>query len=161
MTLARCSICALFIRVFFTKPFSKRGHADTAHFYGTLMKYVDSLLTPTLSILGTLFQCRPVSLRRRLCGISLRTFRIQLEQINHKWKKCGDSTDLYVAIAAWNIINDVLIWSLPILVVWRFQLPHTHKIVLSAVFALGLFDVAAGAFRIVTILGVKFHSDVT
>jgi len=86
MALVRCYICALFIRAFFKRPFSKRGHVGTAHFYGTLMKYVDSLLTPTLSILGTLLQCLPVSLHRHLCGISLRTFRIQLEQINQNGK---------------------------------------------------------------------------
>lgn len=142
------------------RPFSKRGYAGTAHFYGTLMKYVDSLLTPTLNILGTLFQCRPVSLHRHLCGISLRTFRIQLERIN-QMEKCGNSADFYVVIAAWNIISNVLIWSLPIPVVWRLQLPHTHKIALNAVFTLGLLNVAAGAFRIVTTLGVEFHSDVT
>ena len=86
MTLVHCSICVLFIRVFLTGTFSKLGHAGTDHFNGALMKYVDSLPTPILSILSTLFQCQLVSLRRHLCRIPLRTFRIQLEQINQKWK---------------------------------------------------------------------------
>lgn len=174
VTLVRCSICALFIRVFFTRPFSKRGHIGTAHFYGTLMKYVDSLPAPTLSILGTLFQCQPASLRRHLCGISLRTFRIQLEQINQNGKmwplnrflsrnrslehhqQClnlvsTNTRSLEIATASHSqnsvkccVCSGVIVSSL------NLGLPPSLR-----------RDVAAGAFRIVTILGVKFHSDVT
>ena len=61
MTLVRCSICVLFIRGFFTRTFSKLSHAGTVHFYGTLMKHLASLLTPTFRLLLTSFDCRNVA----------------------------------------------------------------------------------------------------
>jgi hypothetical protein len=52
--------------------------------------------------------------------------------------KCGDQDSIYVAIAAWAIVLDMIMWVLPLPTVWKLQLAFGKKFALTLVFALGL-----------------------
>lgn len=85
---------------------------------------------------------------------------------SYNWNKeqhghCGNLSAAFAAIAAIDIAVDVAILISPIPQVWRLQMPLTTKIALVSVFALGLFDLAMGALRIVFDVRVHFSGDWT
>jgi hypothetical protein len=50
---------------------------------------------------------------------------------------CGNSNMLYTACALTDLILDIIIFLLPIPVLWGLQMPLNKKVALSAIFALG------------------------
>lgn len=50
---------------------------------------------------------------------------------------CGDRIPAYIAIAATDIVGDLLIVALPMPMIWKLHSTTANKIGLSAVFALG------------------------
>ncbi|TAQ89247.1 hypothetical protein B7494_g2458 [Chlorociboria aeruginascens] len=75
--------------------------------------------------------------------------------------KCGNQDGIYVAIAAWAIICDGVMWTLPFPVVWKLQLGLGQKLALSGVFALGIIDIVISILRIVELLRIDFEGDVS
>ena len=59
-----------------------------------------------------------------------------------------------VSVAAWGLLIEVFIWSLPLPAVWQLKLPRSAKIGLTLIFGLGLFDVGVGIARVVTIFQI-------
>jgi hypothetical protein len=55
--------------------------------------------------------------------------------------KCGNQLTLYIVIAAWALLCDVIIWALPFPIVWKLQLPVGQKVAISGIFALGVMFV--------------------
>lgn len=58
--------------------------------------------------------------------------------ITIKTGHCIDRFKLAVAFNALNVITDVLLWTIPIPVVWKLQMHTRHKIEVLSVFAVGL-----------------------
>ena len=41
-------------------------------------------------------------------------------------------------MGVWGVINDVIVWGLPQAVVWRLQMDMVQKLIISALFAIGI-----------------------
>lgn len=72
---------------------------------------------------------------------------------------CGDVTKSFVAIASLDVAIDFLILILPMPVIWHLQMPKVTKIGLSALFAVGTFDMIIGALRIQATAKTNFDGD--
>ncbi|KAF2257321.1 hypothetical protein BU26DRAFT_474145 [Trematosphaeria pertusa] len=59
------------------------------------------------------------------------------------------------------MVLDAVIWSLPHFVVWTLQLRRAHKIAITIIFGLGVFNVIIAAFRITSSTWVDFRGDFT
>jgi hypothetical protein len=55
--------------------------------------------------------------------------------------RCGNQRNVYIVIAAWALLCDVIIWALPFPIVWKLQLPVGQKVAISGIFALGVMFV--------------------
>ncbi|KAG9235563.1 hypothetical protein BJ875DRAFT_458794 [Amylocarpus encephaloides] len=75
--------------------------------------------------------------------------------------KCVNFKQFALGYAAVNIGTDLIIWVLPVPMVWKLQLPIGQKISLTLIFILGLFDCAAAITRLVTSMLVLGNRDVT
>ncbi|OCK85406.1 hypothetical protein K432DRAFT_343140 [Lepidopterella palustris CBS 459.81] len=163
MTLVRCSICILFIRIFFTRTFSKLRHVSPSHYAPA------PTATPTTleCLLTSISAYVALGLSIGWCFFVIISAGVICTPFEYNWDKsiiagrCGNEKGTYIAIASWSIALDCLIWILPIPVVWQLQLPQAHRVALIAVFGLGLLDVAASIFRIKTVLQNAFFKDLT
>ena len=54
------------------------------------------------------------------------------------------------AYAAVNILTDIIVWILPLPMIWRLNLRGVQKLLISSIFALGLFVWAASIARLAT-----------
>ena len=50
---------------------------------------------------------------------------------------CGNRIPAYIAIAATDILGDIMLLSLPMPMIWKLRISTANKIGLSVVFALG------------------------
>ncbi|KAF4633613.1 hypothetical protein G7Y89_g4507 [Cudoniella acicularis] len=64
--------------------------------------------------------------------------------------KCFDFRNFAIGYAVVNITTDMIIWVLPVPMVWKLQLPMGQKVGLTLIFVLGLFDCAAATTRLIT-----------
>ncbi|KAF2829692.1 hypothetical protein CC86DRAFT_285144 [Ophiobolus disseminans] len=64
-------------------------------------------------------------------------------------------------MAALGVLLDGLTWMLPHRVVWKLQLRHSHKIAISAIFAIGLLNIVIGGLRLSALTEVAYGGDVT
>lgn len=74
---------------------------------------------------------------------------------------CGDQVGSFIAIGAFNIITDVLIFFLPIHTIWNLQMKTRAKVGVVAVFLIGILTSIVGIFRIVSLLSVDLKSNLT
>ena len=75
---------------------------------------------------------------------------------------CPHSRTYAISYAVLNIVADCIVWLMPIPTVWSLQMPIGHKIGLSFVFLLGLFDTGAAIARLaITLLSSTNSSDFT
>jgi len=116
MACTRISILGLFVRLFFATNLSRLGHI--AYF---AIGHTAGWLVFTLVGVSTI--CEP---------------------IEYYWDKavpngqCSGGKNVNFAIAVWGMALDVLIFALPIPVLWRLRLPFAYKFAVSTIFALGL-----------------------
>jgi hypothetical protein len=61
---------------------------------------------------------------------------------------CLDGTAVWLAIGLIHIVTDVIIYILPLRVLWQLQLPRRQKMALSGIFAVGLFVVLVSILRL-------------
>lgn len=54
---------------------------------------------------------------------------------------CGNRNAAYLGAGSLNIITDLMVLCLPIPMVWNLQIPRRNKVILSAVFGMGLLYV--------------------
>ncbi len=67
---------------------------------------------------------------------------VQCLPINHYWHRAGEghcieNNNFYIALAALNLLTDVVILIIPIPLVWHLNTSRTKKIGLTVVFLLG------------------------
>lgn len=77
------------------------------------------------NVLANIFQCSPVA--------AAYDVRIAEDE-----KSCVNINAFYLANAAVNILTDILVYSLPIPLVLKLQVPKQQKISLAVIFSLGL-----------------------
>lgn len=75
--------------------------------------------------------------------------------ITIKGGHCIDRFKLAVAFNALNVITDVLLWTLPIPVVWNLQMRIRHKIEVLSVFGVGLMYVVIFPWKHAVALEIK------
>ncbi|KAI1336384.1 integral membrane protein [Xylariaceae sp. FL0016] len=76
-------------------------------------------------------------------------------------KYCIDISAYYLANAAINILTDILVYTLPIRLIVRLQVPHRQKIGLSIILCLGLFACISSVVRIIFIPRILRSKDRT
>ncbi|KAL9090541.1 MAG: hypothetical protein Q9165_005302 [Trypethelium subeluteriae] len=59
---------------------------------------------------------------------------------------------IYAALSVYTILHNVVIWSIPQVLVWRLHMSTANKIGLSAIFALGILDIGIAIVRFTAIL---------
>lgn len=74
---------------------------------------------------------------------------------------CFNQTALFVSNAALNIAQDVIIYFLPVPMLWKLQLPLKQRVALILVFALGGFVVVTGIMRLQSLKFASVSSDPT
>ncbi|KAK6201989.1 hypothetical protein LQW54_009202 [Pestalotiopsis sp. IQ-011] len=74
---------------------------------------------------------------------------------------CGDQVGSFIAIGAFNIITDVVIFFLPIHTIWNLQMRTGAKVGVVAVFLIGILTSIVGVFRIVSLLSVHLKGNLT
>ncbi|KAF2236940.1 hypothetical protein EV356DRAFT_574490 [Viridothelium virens] len=65
---------------------------------------------------------------------------------------------IYAALCGYTILHNVVIWSIPQVLVWRLPMSTANKIGLSAIFALGILDIGIAIVRLTAILTLN-HDD--
>ncbi|KAF2760850.1 hypothetical protein EJ05DRAFT_243993 [Pseudovirgaria hyperparasitica] len=73
--------------------------------------------------------------------------------------KCLDTFALWKALAAINIVSDVLIAALPLRVVWGLKMTRTKRILCCLLFALGGFVCVVSVLRLQTVMVLERHMD--
>jgi hypothetical protein len=108
------------------------------------MVFVVSTFVAT--VLAGLFQCSPISFA---------------------WDKtiqggtCFNVTALFYANAGVNIFQDLLIYLLPMRMLWKIQLPMKQKMALIIVFAIGGFVCVTGMIRLNSLKTASISKDPT
>ncbi|KAH7031688.1 uncharacterized protein B0I36DRAFT_324432 [Microdochium trichocladiopsis] len=73
-----------------------------------------------------------------------------------------DNPALVISSSALNTVGDVLIFALPLFMLWQLQLKKSHKYALILVFATGAFAVAAGCVRLdSSVQAIELDADTT
>ena len=139
LALTRCAISIFFIRTLYTRmcPWLRRVGTFrdrsvlpsflSKSLFTFLVAYCCVFLSAGLglsTVLGMLLHCRPIE----------DNYTIPLENSLH----CFKLKPLMITRAAIGVAIDSLTWMLPHCVVWRLQLRLSHKLAISAIFALGL-----------------------
>ncbi|KAI9710162.1 MAG: hypothetical protein M1820_002964 [Bogoriella megaspora] len=75
--------------------------------------------------------------------------------------KCVSFEKYVIGVAVVNITTDVVIWILPIPMIWRLHLKKGQKLLLTFVFLLGLFVWAASFVRLFTSIFILSNPDTT
>ncbi|KAJ4859624.1 hypothetical protein T069G_04612 [Trichoderma breve] len=97
------------------------------------------------AVLMTIFACNPIekSWNKPLPG------------------KCVNSISIWYSTSVLNIVTDMLIIGLPINEIRRLQLPLVKKLLLCALFSLGIFVIACTVIRMITVSPQTTASDQT
>ncbi|PNP57416.1 hypothetical protein THARTR1_02413 [Trichoderma harzianum] len=97
------------------------------------------------AVLMTIFACNPIekSWNKPLPG------------------KCVNSISIWYSTSVLNIVTDILIIGLPINEIRRLQLPLVKKLLLCALFSLGIFVIACTVIRMITVSPQTTASDQT
>ncbi|KAL9078854.1 MAG: hypothetical protein Q9157_002224 [Trypethelium eluteriae] len=69
---------------------------------------------------------------------------------------CVSELVVTTIVAATGTAMEFFIWSIPIPLVWKLHMSTSRKIALTGVFLLGLFDIAVGIVRVVTVVNVSY-----
>ncbi len=69
---------------------------------------------------------------------------------------CGNTTAAYVSLGVLDVILDMAVFSLPIPMLYRLQVPKHTKVALAATFGLGIFSIAAGVMRLVAVIQIDY-----
>jgi hypothetical protein len=87
--------------------------------------------------------CLALSLLWLIC--TLTTILVHCRPIQHIWKLPLENPQYSLSVkpftlfsAVFGLVLDATIWSLPHFVVWNLQLRLTHKVAITAIFAIGL-----------------------
>ncbi|PQE27428.1 integral membrane protein [Rutstroemia sp. NJR-2017a BVV2] len=159
MTLIRCSICMFFIRIF-TQKIKKAGKSWVNPMYHTQIlrknstKHNNYFTVYAVVCLNVAWGLFVIIAAAAICV----PFRYNWDK-EIEGGKCGNQLTLYIVIAAWALLCDVIIWVIPFSIVWKLQLPVGQKVAISGIFALGVIDMIVSIFRIISLLGVDFYGD--
>ncbi|KAF2684220.1 hypothetical protein K458DRAFT_303568 [Lentithecium fluviatile CBS 122367] len=139
--LVKFSILAFYLKLDHRKP--------TRYTVYFLMAFVFALSIVTFFVL--LFVCVPPSL-----------FWDPVGQALHP-EKCMKQTTQQIFFnvnGIMNIVQDVMIYVLPIPIVWKLQMPRRQKIALATLLCIGLVAVAAGCVRFYYVLFLANEKDI-
>jgi len=126
------SICVTLLRVFWlNKVFRVLGFIVLTLSIGWAIQ----------TILIAFLICRPLSYNWDTTGVQ---------------GTCGDLHAAYLSVGIVDVVTDFLIFLMPIPMIQTLKMPTRSKIATSGVFALGLFTIACGAARTVSVSVVQF-----
>ncbi|KAK4442526.1 hypothetical protein QBC34DRAFT_454555 [Podospora aff. communis PSN243] len=109
----------------------------------TMMAFV--ALTAATCVVAGIFQCSPIR----------RAWRPDVPGT------CFNQVALYLSNAGLNILQDIIIYLLPVKTLWSVQLPRKQRIALVAVFVVGAFVCLTGILRLESLTMASVSKDPT
>ncbi|KAL7793847.1 hypothetical protein V8C37DRAFT_401700 [Trichoderma ceciliae] len=133
--LTKMSLGMLYLRIFPARKFR----------IGVLCVMAITVAYTLAAVLMTIFACNPIrkSWIKTLPGV------------------CVNSISIWYSTSVLNIVTDILIIGLPINEIRRLQLPLAKKLLLCALFSLGIFVIACTVIRMITVSPQTTASDQT
>lgn len=97
-----------------------------------------------------IFQCSPVSISQKWSSMHLilTTFKVQKSWIPATAGSCLANVPTFTGLAVVTIVYDIIIFLLPIPLLWTLQIRKRRKIALMGVFLLGLFTTLCSFLRL-------------
>ena len=110
-----------------------------------------------------IFQCRPVSISPRWSSLHLilTTFKVQKTWIPATIGSCLPDVPTFTGLAIVTIVYDIIIFLLPIPLIWTLQIRKRRKIALMGVFLLGFFTTLCSFLRLSRIALIAMDGDLT
>ena len=68
---------------------------------------------------------------------------------------CGDTTAAFASLGLLDVVFDIVVFSLPIPMLYRLQVPTHAKIALIATFGLGIFSIVAAIIKLVATIRIN------
>lgn len=181
LSLTRCSISLLFMRLFYTHMFPKLRAVGTLP--GT--PKLSSILHMPMLIVRLAWVCIAASLACLL--IMMIVLLLRCRPVHYNWSKplenaeyCYPLKPTIISLAGFGLIIDGVTWIMPHFVVWTLQLRRAHKIAITSIFALGILcedqsfihepnwladsahsNIVIGISRITALADLSFTSDIT
>lgn len=131
LTSVKISLLILYRRIFDTAAFRKKS----------LVVGIACIVWWVVEVFMEVFQCHP--------------FAAAFDPTSLFTDRCIDIQSFYIGITASNIGLDVILFLLPLHMVWKLKLSAKQKIALSGIFSIGLLACIAGAMRIRFVLNLK------
>jgi len=110
-----------------------------------------------------IFQCRPVSISPRWSSLHLilTTFKVQKSWIPATIGFCLADVPTFTGLATVTIVYDIIIFLLPIPLIWALQIRKRRKVALMGVFLLGFFTTLCSFLRLSRITLLAINGDLT
>jgi len=110
-----------------------------------------------------IFQCRPVSISPRWLSLHLilTIFKVQKSWIPATIGSCLADVPTFTGLAIVTIVYDIIIFLLPIPLIWALQIQKRRKIALMGVFLLGFFTTLCSFLRLSRIAPLAIDGDLT
>ena len=110
-----------------------------------------------------IFQCIPVSISPRWSSLHLilTTFKVQKSWIPATIGSCLADVPTFTGLAIVTIVYDIIIFLLPIPLIWVLQIRKRRKIALMGVFLLGFFTTLCSFLRLSRIAPLAINGDFT
>ncbi|CAG8951371.1 hypothetical protein HYFRA_00007283 [Hymenoscyphus fraxineus] len=134
VSLVKISICLFYTRIFFTNAFAVASR--------TAIGIILTWMTATIMTFFLICAPLPFYWDHTIVG-----------------GKCGNQRAAFTTIGTVDLITDIIVFILPIPMIWRLQISKDNKVALSGVFGLGLSTVIICVLRVMTL--VRVDQDVT
>jgi hypothetical protein len=110
-----------------------------------------------------IFQCRPVSIPQKWSSLYLilTTFKVQKSWIPATIGSCLADVPTFTGLAIVTIVYDIIIFLLPIPLIWALQIRKRRKVALMGVFLLGFFTTLCSFLRLSRIALLAKNGDLT
>ena len=132
--LIKVSICLTFIRIFFTRKF---------RIAATIVCCISIGWTISTILVGYLI-CTPLYSQWSLTVTGT----------------CGNETVAYISLGVHDVLTDIMVFALPMPMLYTLRIPFRAKVALMGAFCLGIFTIVAGIMRLVAVIGIDFSTNI-
>ncbi|MCJ1436766.1 hypothetical protein MMC27_006148 [Xylographa pallens] len=131
--LIKLSICLTFIRIFFTRRF---------RIVATIVYSICIGWSISTILVGYLI-CTPLYSQWSLDFTGT----------------CGNETIAYISLGVFDVLTDIMVFALPMPMLYTLRVPFRAKVALIGTFCLGIFTIVAGIMRLVAVIGIDFSTN--
>jgi hypothetical protein len=151
----KAALCVAYLRIL-----SRGQHLYRIIVWAVMITCIAGHVACTLVLI---FQCRPVSISPRwsILHLTLTTFKVQKSWIPATVGSCLADVPTFTGLAIVTIVYDIIIFLLPIPVIWGLQIRKRRKVALIGVFLLGFFTTLCSFLRLSRIALLAINGDLT